>query len=289
MRTQKVIGGNGVGLNVVETGNAGGQAILFIHGFSQSHLVWKRQLDSDLAGDFRLVAMDIRGHGRSDKPHQIEAYTDSKLWADDINAVIGQLKLDRPILCGWSYGPLNICDYIRHYGESQIGGLHFVGGITKIGTEEATAFLTPDILGLVPGFFSTETAATVDSLRSLIRLFFVDAPSDEDAYQLLGASVSVEPLVRQALFSRTVDNDDILADLKAPLLISHSIDDRIVLPTAAEQIRSVVPHAVLHQPSGVGHGLFMEDAAGFNTRLRKLANAVSTGEARHLSAAIASN
>ena len=47
------------------------------------------------------------------------ATTDSKLWADDVNAVIEALSLDHPILCGWSYGPLVILDYIRHYGEDE--------------------------------------------------------------------------------------------------------------------------------------------------------------------------
>ena len=72
--------------------------ILFIHGFSQSWFCWNRQLTSDLADDHRLVAMDLRGHGLSDKPR--EGYTDSRLWADDVHAVTQALRLDHPILCG---------------------------------------------------------------------------------------------------------------------------------------------------------------------------------------------
>ena len=41
---------------------------------------------------------------------------------------IQALELDHPVLCGWSYGPLVILDYLRHYGEDGIGGIHFVGG-----------------------------------------------------------------------------------------------------------------------------------------------------------------
>ena len=55
-------------LHLVETGNPSGQAILFIHGWSESHLVWARQLNSPLSERFRLVALDNRGHGDSDKP-----------------------------------------------------------------------------------------------------------------------------------------------------------------------------------------------------------------------------
>jgi Predicted hydrolases or acyltransferases (alpha/beta hydrolase superfamily) len=127
-------------------------------------------MNSDLADDFRLVAIDLRGHGLSDKPK--DGYDDSKLWADDIHAVIQTLNLDHPILSGWSYGPLVILDYIRHYGEDAIGGIQFVGGVTKLGSEEAVAVLTPEFLGLVPGFFSTDAEESVSSLRSLLHLCF---------------------------------------------------------------------------------------------------------------------
>ncbi len=73
-------------------------------------------MHSELADTFRLVALDLRGHGLSDKP--LDGYADSKMWADDIHAVIRALRLDHPVLCGWSYGALVILDYIRHYGEA---------------------------------------------------------------------------------------------------------------------------------------------------------------------------
>ena len=79
MKTHKVTGGGGIQLHVQETGNPNGRPILFIHGFSQCGLCWKKQMESDLADDFRLVTIDIRGHGLSDKPE--DAYGDTQLWA----------------------------------------------------------------------------------------------------------------------------------------------------------------------------------------------------------------
>src|SRR5215216_3679350 len=117
-----VTGGGGVQLHVVEAGNPRGRPIVFIHGLSQCWLAWSRQLRSDLADDYRLVAMDLRGHGRSEKPRA--GYADARLWADDVGAVIRALGLDRPVLCGWSYGALVILDYLRHRGEDGIGGIH---------------------------------------------------------------------------------------------------------------------------------------------------------------------
>ena len=64
-------------LHLVETGNSSGRPILFIHGISQCWLTWSRQLSSDLAEDYRLVAVDMRGHGLSDRPR--EGYADCEM------------------------------------------------------------------------------------------------------------------------------------------------------------------------------------------------------------------
>ena len=90
MKTYTVTGGGGLKLHVQETGNPNGKSILFIHGFSQCRLAWNKQVHTDLAKDFRLVVLDIRGHGLSEKPRDV--YGDSKLWADDVHAVITTLS-----------------------------------------------------------------------------------------------------------------------------------------------------------------------------------------------------
>src|SRR5215207_7412082 len=131
MERTYITGGGGTRLHVVETGNPRGRPILFLHGFSQCWLTWSRQMESDLAQEHRLVAMDLRGHGLSEKPR--DAYGDSRLWAEDICAVIRSRGLERPVLCGWSYGALVILDYLRHFGEAGVGGLHLVDAITKLG------------------------------------------------------------------------------------------------------------------------------------------------------------
>lgn len=269
MQTHKITGGGGIQLNLVETGNSSGRPILFIHGFSQCCLAWSRQMNSDLATDYRLVAMDIRGHGLSDKPR--EGYGDSRLWADDVNAAIQALSLDHPILCGWSYGPLVILDYIRHYGEDNISGVSFVGGITKLGSDEAMSVLTPEVIALVPGFFAADVEESVRSLESLIRLFFVQEPSAEDLCLMLGYEVLVPPYVRQALFSRSFDNDDLLPKIRKPVLITHGAQDKVVKAAAVDQHKAGLAHAQIQMMANAGHASFWEDAATFNRDLRAFA------------------
>lgn len=269
MKHHKIAGG-GIQIHVVETGNPKGRPILFIHGFSQCSLSWDRQLSSDLANDFRLIAMDMRGHGLSDKPRK--GYDDSRLWADDIHGVITTLKLDRPILCGWSYGPLLIFDYIRHYGENDIGGVHIVGGISRLGSEKATAVISPEFLNLIPGFFSTQAEESARSLESLLRLCFVRPPSQEELRPMLKYSVAVPPYVRQALFSRSFDNDDILSKMRKPVLLTHGTADAVVRQAVVDQHKAMIPHAQIHLIANAGHACFWDDPPAFNQRLRAFAD-----------------
>jgi pimeloyl-ACP methyl ester carboxylesterase len=266
MKNHTIAGGGGVQLHLVETGNPGGRPILFIHGFSQSWLAWSRQMNSDLADRYRLIAMDMRGHGLSEKPR--DAYADSKLWADDVDAVIRALNLDRPVVCGWSYGSLVILDYVRHYGEKALGGMTFIGAITKLGSDEANSVITPEFLGLVPGFFAVDVEESVGSLRSLLRMCFAQEPSADDLYLMLGYNLSVPPHVRQALFSRSFDNDDLLPILRTPVLIVHGAQDAIVKPAAVEQHRAGLRHAQVEMMPNAGHAPFWDDAAAFNGHLR---------------------
>lgn len=269
MKSHQVIGGGGTRLHLVETGNPRGRSILFIHGISQCWLSWSRQLDSDLIGDYRLVALDMRGHGLSDKPR--EGYADSKAWADDVNAVIEGLSLDHPVLCGWSYGPLVILDYLRHYGEDHISGIHLVGGITKLGSEDALSVLTPEFLNLVPGLFASDVEESGRALGSLLRMCFAEEPSESDLYLMLGYSLSVPPYVRQAMLSRSFDNDDLLPKIRKPALVTHGARDAIVKPAIVDRHKAGIAQAQIHMMASAGHAPFWDDAPGFNRRLRQFA------------------
>ena len=266
MKHHMVTGGGGTRLHLIETGNPSGRPIVFIHGFSQCSLAWARQMNSELADTFRLVAMDMRGHALSDKPR--DQYGDSKLWADDVHAVIEALQLDRPVLCGWSYGPLVILDYIRHYGENSIRGLNFVGGVTKLGSDEAASVLGADFLKLLPGFFSTDAQESVGALDSLVRMCVASDLATEDRYLMLGFNACVPPYVRQALFSRSFDNDDLLPKLRTPVLIAHGAADAVVKQNVIDQQMARIPRAIIRMLANAGHACFWDAAPAYNQCLQ---------------------
>jgi len=207
-----------VALFVEETGNPGGRPVLFPHGLSQCRLAWDRQLRSGLGRDLRLVAVDLRGHGLSEKPG--DGYGDAALWAADVGAVITALELEQPILCGWPYGGVVIGDYLSRHGEAAVGGIVLVGAVSRLG-EPVLPFLGPDFLATLPGMFSAGVEASAAALQTFIRLTTSADPAPEELYLALGYNVVVPPRVRQALLSRTLTHDGLLERLTTPVLLVH--------------------------------------------------------------------
>jgi pimeloyl-ACP methyl ester carboxylesterase len=115
-----------VEISAREWGNPAGWPIVFVHGLAQSHLSFFPQLASPLADRYRLIAYDLRGHGESGKPLDPSFYNEGRRWADELEAVIDGMDASKPILVGWSLGGRVLRQYLIHYGDRRISGLHFV-------------------------------------------------------------------------------------------------------------------------------------------------------------------
>jgi len=278
MKAHTIGGGGNVQLHVEEAGREDGRPILFIHGFSHCNLTWRRQMDSDLSRRHRLVAMDLRGHGRSDKP--MDAYADGRLWAEDVNAVIQELQLDRPVLVGWSYAGFVIADYLRYYGDNDIGGINFVGAAVNISADTAPDILGGDFLALLPGFFSTDVDESVEALQAFMRICGECQLDDGDGYLTLGVNTVVPPSVRQSLLSRTIDNDDVLPHVSVPVLVTQGERDRIVRPEVAREIAALVAGARISTYPEAGHAVFLDDTERFNRELAEFLEASAQVEHR---------
>jgi len=192
--------------------------MLLIHGWSGNHLCWNRQVNSGLAKDFRLVAVDLRGHGMSDHPLNSAAYVDRRLWAADVAAVIEQCELDRPTLVGWSYGGFVICDYIREHGQDRIAAVNFVGAAVTLNAD--FDHIGPAFLSNAPGGADLDLPTRIAALRRFWHAMTAKQLEPEDLETGLSGSVAVPPQVLGALISRQIDSDDVLSQLSIPVLVS---------------------------------------------------------------------
>ena len=100
MEVQRVEVTGGVSLNV-HAWDGGGVPFLLVHGLASNARLWDGVAD-DLAGrGNRVVAVDQRGHGRSDKPD--DGY-DFETVCADLAALVVELGIDRPVVAGQSWG-----------------------------------------------------------------------------------------------------------------------------------------------------------------------------------------
>ncbi|MET8681880.1 alpha/beta hydrolase [Streptomyces sp. NPDC004647] len=88
-------------IHLVEQGS--GPLVLLVHGFPESWYSWRHQLPVIAAAGFRAVAIDVRGYGRSSKPHDVEAYRMLAHVADNA-AVVRALGEQTAIVVGHDWG-----------------------------------------------------------------------------------------------------------------------------------------------------------------------------------------
>jgi len=268
-----VVGGAGTTLHVREWGRADGPALLLIHGWSGNHLCWDRQVTSELSDEFRIVALDLRGHGMSDRPLDADLYTDSGVWAADVAGVIDQCGLDRPVLVGWSYGGFIISDYVRAYGQDGIGAINFVAAAVTL--DAGFSHIGPAFLAAAPAGADADLPTRIAGLRRFWHQMTAEPLEPADLETGLCGSVAVPPQVLGALVSRQIDSDDVLNELRVPVLVTHGRQDQIVAPSMADHILRACPAAEASWYDTVGHAPFLEDPARFNRELAELARRVA--------------
>jgi non-heme chloroperoxidase len=266
VREYDIRGGGGITLHAREWGNPDGPAILFIHGWSQCDLCWSGQVGSQLAASFRMVTFDNRGHGMSGKPLDPGCYADERLWADDLAAVIDQTRLERPVLAAWSYGGLITADYLRAHGDTGIGGINLVGAAVLL-RPPAFDHIGPGLLENAQDASIPDLHANIYAIRRFLRCCTARPLDDELWDTALCWNMAVPPEVRGALIARDIDNDDVLAHLSVPVLVTHGREDMIVLPSMADHTLEHCKTAVPSWYEGVGHMPFLEDTDRFNHEL----------------------
>ena len=102
--TSHVFDAKGVKIHFLVAGN--GDPVVLIHGLdSSAEINWKLTgVIRDLAADHRVIAIDLPGHGRSDKPEKPEAY--GLRVVEDVILLLDDLKIKKAHVAGYSIGGL---------------------------------------------------------------------------------------------------------------------------------------------------------------------------------------
>lgn len=93
---------NGIELDVVDEGPRDAPALIFLHGFPESHRTWRHQI-AHLSGRFRCIAPDQRGYRGSSKPVGVDAYAPEQL-IEDVFLLADALGVDKFTVIGHDWG-----------------------------------------------------------------------------------------------------------------------------------------------------------------------------------------
>ena len=97
----RMVEANRIRLHVAELGE--GPAVVLCHGWPETWYSWRHQLQALAAAGFRVLAPDMRGYGRSDRPEAIEAYTQLHIVGDMVG-LLDALEIAEAAIIGHDWG-----------------------------------------------------------------------------------------------------------------------------------------------------------------------------------------
>jgi non-heme chloroperoxidase len=236
-----------------------GQPVVFSHGWPLNADAFEDQMFYLASRDYRCIAHDRRGHGRSSQPWN---GNDMNTYADDLSELIEALDLKNALLVGHSTGGGEVTRYIGRYGTKRVAKAVLIGAVPPL------MLKTPANPGGLPIETFDQIRANVVADRSQ---FFKDLSMPFYGYNRPGAKISEgvrESFWLQGMmagfpaayfcikaFSETDFTDD-LKKIDVPTLILQGDDDQIV-PIADSALLSakIVKSATLKVYKGAPHGL----------------------------------
>lgn len=157
-----------------------GPPVILLHGWAFDHRIWDRQVRVLADAGHTTIAIDLRGHGRSDRPHR--GYGLDRL-ARDVIAVVAELAIDPAVLIGWSLGGVtafrSAVDAPEKFTKLVLVGSNGVA----TSRQDAYPFGVPASVHL-PGLLAAELCDRFEARRALLRGAFANPP-DESVITLL--------------------------------------------------------------------------------------------------------
>jgi pimeloyl-ACP methyl ester carboxylesterase len=247
---------DGVSLAYVDMGNRSGPALLLIHGYTDSARDWVPMLPY-LSKRYRVILVDIRGHGKSSKPECCYTRLD---FAYDIKLLLDTLGVQKADIVGHSLGSIIAQTFAEFWPE-----------------RTAHVVLISSTGGLPPGARKPQFdfAAEIRKLKEpidadspfMIAWWDSPTPVDPDFIRRERQDAAGIPLrVWLAVLDQGLRADGGFADLqgtlprlKAPTLLIWGSKDPIMEEDARQSLRKGLPAAKVTILDGLGHNPFWEN------------------------------
>jgi pimeloyl-ACP methyl ester carboxylesterase len=242
---------DGIKLHSSATGK-GPHTVILVHGWTCDDTTWESQVPA-LAKDYRVVTLDLPGHGKSGAPKDGKLSMD--LFARAVESVRSEGNADRVVLVGHSMGTPVIVQYARLYPQ-HVAAMVFVDGLVTIPAAPAGAPPGGGRMGgpngakaresMIRGMFSSST--TPDMERHILSM-------------MMGAPEATAVGAMNATFDPAIWKGDVFTQPVLGLYADKSgLGDR-------EYMKSHFPNLEYVEIPGTGHFLMLEKPEQFNQLL----------------------
>jgi pimeloyl-ACP methyl ester carboxylesterase len=252
---------NGVSLAYVDIGERSAPAVVLIHGYTDSARDWVPMLPY-LSKRYRVILVDIRGHGQSSKPECCYTRLD---FAYDIKLLLDALGVAQADVVGHSLGSIIAQTFAEYWPErtAHVVLISSTGGSPPGAAKQAPRF-----------DFAAEIRKLKEPIEAdspfMIAWWDSPTPVDPDFIRRQRKDAAGIPLrVWLAVLDQGLNADDLYANLqstlprlKAPTLLIWGSKDPIMEEDMRESLRNALPRAKVKIFDGLGHNPFWEDPRG---------------------------
>ncbi|WP_033923146.1 alpha/beta fold hydrolase [Sphingomonas sp. 37zxx] len=278
----------GISLDVATAGDPAHPAMIFLHGFPESHRTWRHQFP-DFARDHFCIAPDQRGFARSDKPQGVDQYTPEKPVADLI-ALADHFAVDRFTLVAHDWGgAIAWMAALRH--PERIERLIILNAphplifqrsvlddpAQRAASQYIRAFRNPELEGHIDRigldvFFDTSFAKHVDpALIAPEKAAYLDEWSQPGAITAMlnwyRASAIQVPEMDEAA-ARAPFLDAPFPPVTMPTLVIWGMHDRALLPCQLDGLDALVSNLTVVRIEDAGHFVPWEKPEAVNAAIR---------------------
>ncbi|MBW3634310.1 MAG: alpha/beta fold hydrolase, partial [Chloroflexi bacterium] len=236
------------------------ETMVFLHGLGGSQSTWASVL-GDFAGSHRVAAVDLPGHGASDKPSpDVTDYSIPSL-AAKVGEVLEKLELTPAVLLGHSLGGATAL-------QLALDRPKLVRGLVLVDSAGLGPEISGELLNLVESDPSREESRRLMELYFQDRRFVLERGIDDmlAARMSPGADAAVKSIAASA-FSRDGQRHvlvDRLGELEIPVLVVWGEVDRVIPASHAVAATAALPASWLEVMEGVGHVPQVEAAPAFS-------------------------
>lgn len=199
-----------------------GRPVVLLHGWAFDHRVWDRQIRVLAEAGHSTIAVDLRGHGRSDRPY--DGYALDRL-ARDVICVITELDLEPTVLIGWSLGGVTALR-VALDAPQLLTKLVLVGSNGVATSRQAGYPFGPPSSSHLPDLRAAELADRLSARRALLRGAFAYPPDDSVVSHLLQQTLDTPSWAGAATLTTLLEANQVAEIHRLALPTAQIIGDK---------------------------------------------------------------